>query len=167
MDIEKLVVGFFRFFWYFCPILITHKTLYKLRRTWNKIAKVAWIKSSHLQPDHHLLLSHVWNAPDMPNTSDTSDSDTNTLFPPDADVSPFGGSGIGWLKTDASQPTLSSVNCWLISELISWETDTRFYRHALMGERSVKFFIRLLPGRSINGDAYAYQQTQIDGDRYK
>ena len=53
----------FSFFGYFCPSLITPKTLYKIRRTWYKISKIARIKSAHLQPDHHFIASHTQHPP--------------------------------------------------------------------------------------------------------
>ena len=128
------------------------------------MAKIARIKSAHLQPDHHFLASHVWHTPNMPNTSDTSDSDTDPPFLPDAYVSSFSGSGIGWLTTDVSQPTLSSIDCWLISERRICETETHFDGRKFMGERSVNFLICWIHDQSINGDTEAYRRTQIHGD---
>ena len=128
------------------------------------MAKTAWIKSTHLQPDHHFLASHVRHAPKTPGPTNTSDSDTYTPFLSDADVSSFSGSGIGWLTTDASRLTLSYVDYWLISEWGSWERDIGFDRRALIGEISANFLIRWLPGWSINGDVDAYRQTQIYSD---
>ena len=58
------------------------------------MAKIAQIKSAHLQPDHHFLERHVCHSPDTPDTSKTSDSYTDTLFLPDASVSSFSDSGI-------------------------------------------------------------------------
>ena len=105
-------------------VLLSHphnsKTLYKLSRIWYKMAEIVQIKSAHLQPDHHLLASHVLHAPLMPDTADTSDSDTDTPFLPDTAVSSFSDSGIGWSTTDASRPALSSVDFWLISEQRRW-----------------------------------------------
>ena len=124
--------------WLFLIVLVilsqphNPKTLYKLRRTWYKMDKIARIKSAHLQPDHHFLTRHVWHSPDTPDTTDTSDSDTYTPFLPDTVVSSFSGSGIGWLTIDAYRPAMSSIDFWLISEWRSWETETRFYGRASM-----------------------------------
>ena len=132
------------------------------------MAKIARIKSARLQPDHHFLANHVQHSPDTPDTANTSDYVTDTPFLLDTALSSFSGSGIGWLTTDASQPTLSSVDCWLVSERRSWETETHFDGREFMGEISVKLFIRWLPYRSINGDTGANWWTQIgsDGDRW-
>ena len=143
-----------------------HKPKQIVEITYNPIQnnKIARIKSAHLQPDQLFLASHVRHAPNMPETFDTSDSDTNNPSTPDADVSSFTSSGIGWLTTDASQLTLSSVDHLLLYEWRSWYTDTRFDGSALMGERSVKFFISWLPDWSINRDTDIYWQAKIDGN---
>ena len=73
------------------------KTLYKFRRAWYKMAKIAQIKSSHLQPDHHFLVSHVQHSLNMPDTADTSGFDT---------VLSFSTSGIGWLTMGKYRTTL-------------------------------------------------------------
>ena len=129
------------------------------------MARIAQIKSARLQPDHHLFVSHIRHSPDTPYNLDTSDSDTDTPFLPYTAVSSFSCSGISWLTTDASRPTFSSVDCWLISEWRIWDIDTCFKIRALMGERGVNFLIRWLPEQYINRDADAYWRPQIDGDR--
>ena len=95
MDIEKPEVEFFRFFWYFCPTLINPKTLYKLRRTWYKMAKKAQIKSAHLQPDHQFFESHILLSPNTYDNSDTSESEIDIPFLPDTSISSFNSNGIG------------------------------------------------------------------------
>ena len=164
MEIEKPAVGFFSTFLVLLSQPHNPKTMYKLRRTWYKMAKIAQIKSAHLQPDHHFIESHVWHSSNTPNNTDTSYYDTDIPLLPDAYVSSFRGSGIGWLTMDASRPTLSSIDCWLISERKIWDTETRFIRRALMGEISVNFLIRWLSDQSINRDAGANRWPQIDGD---
>ena len=129
------------------------------------MAKIAQIKSAHLQPEHHILVSQLQHSPNMPDTADTSDSDTDTPFLLEADVSSFRDSVIGWLTTDASQLPFSSLGCLLIYEWISWETETLFGGCALMGEISVNFFIHCLPEWCINWDACANRWIKIDGDR--
>ena len=118
--------------WFFSVFLVllsqprNPKTLYKLRRTWYQMSKIAWIKSANLQPYHHFLASYARHSPNMPNTDDTSNSDTDAPFLLDADVSSFSGSGVGRLTTESSQPTLLSIDFWFISERIIWETETHF-----------------------------------------
>ena len=166
MDIGKPATCFFDFFGTFSQPH-NSKPLYKLRRTWYRMARIAQIKFAHLQLDHHFLASHVRHSPNMTDTTDTSESETDTPFLTEAAVSSFSGSGIGWLTTDASRPIFSFVGCWFIYERRRWETETSFDGRALMGERNVNFLIRLLPDRYINGDADAYWRTQIDGDGYR
>ena len=50
------------------------------------MAKIAQIKSAHLQPDHRFLAGYVRHFPKPPNTDDTSNSDTDTPLLPDAAV---------------------------------------------------------------------------------
>ena len=71
------------------------KALYKLRRTWYKMAKINRIKSVHLQPDHHFFAIHIRHPPNTSNTANTYDSDTDTPFLSDAAVPSFSGSGVG------------------------------------------------------------------------
>ena len=59
------------------------------------MAKITQIKSSHLKPDHHFLVSHVHHSLNIPDTADTSGFETDTPFHPDAAVLSFRGSGIG------------------------------------------------------------------------
>ena len=94
MDIEKAVVGFFLAFLVLLSQSHNPKTLYKLRRTWYKMAKIARIKSVPLQPDHHFLVGHFRHAPKIPDTADTSDFDTDTPLFPDTYVPSFSGIGI-------------------------------------------------------------------------
>ena len=72
MEIEKLAVGFF-------TIVLVLKKGY-LRRFLRRIC-------------NHTTLS-LQATPDTPNISDTSESDTDTPFPPETDLSSFSGSGI-------------------------------------------------------------------------
>ena len=51
------------------------------------MAKIARIKSTHLQPDHHFLESHARHSPDTSNTANTYDSDNDNPFLSDAYVS--------------------------------------------------------------------------------
>ena len=82
-----------------------------------------------------------------------SESDNDTPFLTDIAVSSFIANGIGLLIIDASQLTLFSVDCWLIYEQRSWDTETRFYGNALMGKRSVNFLICWLLDQYINREA--------------
>ena len=131
------------------------------------MVKIAQIKSAHLQPDHHFLVSHFGHSPNTPNTDDTSDSDTDTPLLPNACASSFSRSDIGWLTTDTSWPTLSSVDFWLVSVQRIWEKETRFNGRAYMSERSVKLIICWLTDQSINLDEGANRWTQINSDRYR
>ena len=88
MEIENPAVGFFPDFLVLLSQPHKPKIMYKLRRTWYKTAKIARIKSAHLQPDHHFLARHVRHYPDMPDNAYTSDSGTDTPFLPDTAVSP-------------------------------------------------------------------------------
>ena len=164
MEIENLAVRFIFIFLVLFSQPHDLKTLYKLRITWYKIDKIAGIKSTHLQPDHHFLASHVLHAPNTHDSADNSDSDNDNPSLPDAAVSSFSGSGVGWLTTDASRRTLSYVGFWLIYERRIWETETDFDGRSLMVEISVNFIIRWLPDRYINGYVYTYRWEKNDGD---
>ena len=85
------------FFGFLVVLSQTHnpKTRHKVRRTSYKMAKIAQIKSTHLQPDHQFRASHVRRSPNTPDTAYIFDSDTDTQFLLDVDVSSFSGSGIG------------------------------------------------------------------------
>ena len=50
------------------------------------MAKIAQIKSAHLQPDHRFLAGYARRLPKPPDTDNTSNSDTDTPFLPDAAV---------------------------------------------------------------------------------
>ena len=77
------------------------------------------------------FLQHIWNqttlslqaTSDMPNTADTSDSDTDTPFPPDTAVSSFSGSGISWFE-NGHIPTNISI-CWLPDWFLNWSSRRR------------------------------------------
>ena len=100
--------------------------------------------------------------PNMPDTDNTSESDTDTPFPKDTYVSSFSGSGISWFDNwHFLNRHYDLLIASLVSEKISRETDTPFGGRALTGERSVNLLIRWLPEQSINGDA----GTSIDGHK--
>ena len=164
MEIENPAVGSLSIFLVLLFQPHNPKTLCKLRRTWYKIAKIDRIKSAHLQPDRHFLASHVQHAPGTPITTYTSDSDADIPFPPDAAVLSFSRSGSGWLTMDASWPTFSSVDCWLIYEQRIWKLETRFDKCNFMGRKSVNSLIRWLHAQYINRYADAYWRKQIDSD---
>ena len=160
MEIENPAVGSLSIFLVLLFQPHNPKTLCKLRRTWYKIAKIDRIKSAHLQPDRHFLASHVQHAPGMPITTYTSDSDADIPFPPDAAVLSFSRSGSGWLTMDASWPTFSSVDCWLIYEQRIWKLETRFDKCKFMGRKvSTPSSVDYMPNISTD------TRTPIDGNK--
>ena len=139
MDIENPVVGFFRF------LVLKKGDLWRfLRRVCNQAT-----------------LS-LGDTPDISDTSNTSDSETDTPFPPETAVSSFIGSGISWFDKWAHYNRYCNILiAWLVSERSSRDMETCFNGPSLTGEISINFLIRLLSDQSINGDS----ETLINGHK--